>query len=100
MATHEQTYLGPVFEAMEDDDLIVISDDHNSYSIANEFAGRARGAGVVIHADEACPMCQKLNTDAEAAERAIIDAAIAFYHNSDAVAALDEAVAHYLEPHG
>lgn len=57
MATHEQTFLGPVFETMRDDGLLTFGEDENSYGLAAEFVRLASAAGVLIDADRACPEC-------------------------------------------
>jgi hypothetical protein len=57
MATHEQTYLGPIFEAMQAAGYLTIAEDENSYGLAAEFVSRATEAGITINADVACPDC-------------------------------------------
>lgn len=58
MATHDQTYLGPLFEALRDGGWIEFGEGENEYGIAAEFTRLAAEAGVIIHTDHLCDICQ------------------------------------------
>jgi hypothetical protein len=57
MATHEQTYLGPVIEALEAEGYLTLAEDTNAYAVVARLGELASENGVHINADDACDVC-------------------------------------------